>query len=287
MPREGSAAQVGLNMRLSRPPAPALRPFATKVWAIDGADAPAAPGARERVLPTGEMHLVIRLSERPVRLYPHPGAAAVRTVGLATVSGMRTESYLREVSVAVRSVGVQLHPAACPILLGPPADELAGRHWALEDFWGAAAPCIRERLLDAGRLERQLDLFEALLAARLPRVYALHPAVALALERFTAGESVGEVVRASGRSHRGFIALFRRAMGVSPKVHCRLQRFQRVIRRLAFDPAAPWSDIALDAGYSDQPHFAREFRELAGVTPGEYRALAPREHHVPLRATAR
>ena len=274
-------------MRLVRPPAPALRPFVSRVWAIDDGEASPAPAARERVLPTGEMHLVIRLSERPVRLYPHPGSVAAHAVGLATVSGMRSESYLREVSAPVRSVGVQLHPTACPLLLGAPADELAGRHWALEDFWGAAAARVRQQLLDGGRLERQLDLFEALLAARVPRVHALHPAVALALERFTAGEPVGEVVRASGRSHRAFIALFRRAMGLSPKVYCRLQRFQRVMGRLALDPAAPWSDVALDAGYSDQPHFGREFRELAGVTPGEYRALAPRGHHVPLRAAAR
>jgi AraC-like DNA-binding protein len=274
-------------MRLVRPPAPILRPFATKVWAIDGRDAPVTPGGRERVLPTGEMHLVIRLSARPVQLYPHAGSAVAHAVGLATVSGMRSESYFREVSAPVRSVGVQLDPTACPLLLGASADELTGRHWALEDFWGAAASRIREQLLDASRLERQLDLFEALLAARVPRVHALHPAVALALERFAAGEPVGEVVRASGRSHRAFIGLFRRAMGVTPKIHCRLQRFQRVIRRLASDPAAPWSDVALDAGYSDQPHFSREFRELAGVTPGEYRALTPRGHHVPVRAAAR
>jgi AraC-like DNA-binding protein len=71
-------------------------------------------------------------------------------------------------------------------------------------------------------------------------------------------------------------------MGLSPKIYCRVQRFQRVIRRLTAEPAASWADVALDAGYSDQPHFAREFRRLAGITPGACRALAPRGHHVPL-----
>jgi AraC-like DNA-binding protein len=172
-------------------------------------------------------------------------------------------------------------------LLGAPADELAGRHWALDDLWGAAAARMRERLLDAGSLERQLDLFEALLAARMPRLHALHPAVALALERLGAGALIGDIVRESGRSHRTFIALFRQAMGLSPKLYCRVQRLQRVIRRVAAEPAASWSDVALDAGYSDQPHLVREFRQLAGITPGEYRALAPRAHHVPLPAPAR
>jgi AraC-like DNA-binding protein len=44
---------------------------------------------------------------------------------------------------------------------------------------------------------------------------------------------------------------------------------------LAADPTTAWVDVALDAGYSDQPHLARDFRELAGLTPSRYRALAP------------
>jgi len=274
-------------MRLVRPTAPALRPFVTRRWAIDETAGPPRVAARERVLPTGEMHLVFRLSEHPVRLYAGSDARAARNVGFTTVSGMRSTPYLREVGAPVRSVGVQLHPGVSRWLLGAPADELAGRHWALEDLWGAAAARMRERLLDAGSLARQLDLFEALLAARLPRLHALHPAVALALERLGAGALIADVVRESGRSHRTFIALFRQAMGLSPKVYCRVQRFQRVIRRVTAEPAAAWSDVALDAGYSDQPHLVREFRQLAGITPGQYRILAPREHHVPLPAPAR
>ena len=233
------------------------------------------------------MHLVFRLSEAPVRLFERAQGAAGRSVGLAVVAGMRDVSYLREGAAAGRTVGVQLHPGVSPLLFGASADELAGRHWALDDFWGVDAARARERLLEVGSVTAQLDLLERLLAARLPRARGLHPAVALALERLGAAVSVGEVVRESGRSHRAFISLFRRTMGVSPKIYCRVQRFQRVIRRLTAEPAAPWADVALDTGYSDQPHFVREFRRLAGITPSEYRALAARGHHVPLRPAGR
>ena len=117
----------------------------------------------------------------------------------------------------------------------------------------------------------------------------MHPAVALALERLGAAASVGEVVRESGRSHRAFISLFRRAMGVNPKTYCRVQRFQRVIRRLTAEPTAPWADVALVAGYTDQPHFAREFRQLAGITPGAVpgaRGPRPSRAPAPRRALA-
>ena len=229
------------------------------------------------------MHLVFRLSEIPIRLFGDPEDAPGRTFGLAVVAGMRDVSYLREGAATGRTVGVQLHPGVSPLLFGAQADELAGRHWALGDFWGADAARVRERLLEVGGVGAQLELLERILTARLPRARGLHPAVALALERFGAAASVGEVVRESGRSHRAFISLFRHAMGLSPKTYCRVQRFQRVIRRLAAEPRASWADVALDTGYSDQPHLAREFRQLAGITPGEYRALAPRGHHVPLR----
>ena len=268
---------------LSRPPGLALRPFVKALWASDVEARPSGISRREWTLPTGEMHLVFRLSEEPVRLYEGPHCAAGHAVGLSAVAGMRDVAYLREMAATGRTVGVQLHPGVSPLLFGARADELAGRHWALDDFWGAEAGRVRDRLLEVGSGGAQLDVLERLLAARLPRARGLHPAVALALERLGAAASVGEVVRESGRSHRTFISLFRHAMGLSPKVYCRVQRFQRVIRRLAAEPRASWADVAVDAGYSDQPHLAREFRQLAGITPGEYRALAGRGHHVPLR----
>ena len=144
---------------------------------------------------------------------------------------------------------------------------------------------IEERLALAGSAEQRLALFESVLAARLPRVRGMHPAVAEALAGFDARSSVKSVVDRSGYSHRRFVALFREAVGLSPKRYSRVLRFRAALARLAGRPAPPpWADLALEAGYSDQAHFNRDFREFAGVTPGEYRNLAPSSaHHVPIR----
>ncbi|MGH9969853.1 MAG: DUF6597 domain-containing transcriptional factor [Pyrinomonadaceae bacterium] len=122
---------------------------------------------RERVLPTGTMHLAIRLSNHPLRLFEDVHDCTRREIGYAIVGGARSTYYVRDISEPASSVGAQLLPGASELLFGVPADELAGRHTSLEDLWGHSAVEARERLLEGGSLERRLDIFEALLVARL------------------------------------------------------------------------------------------------------------------------
>jgi len=262
---------------IRRAPRRELAPFVSRLWA---SDEHAAQGERERVLPTGAMHLVIRL-DHPLRVFDRGDDPVPRTIGHAIVGGARAAAYVRDVSLPVSSVGAQLRPGVAELLLGVPAIELAGHHTRLDDIWGAAAAELRERLVLAGDANRRLDLFEAALVARLPRVRALHPAVAHALAQFAAIDDVATVVDEVGYSHRRFIAVFRTAVGLAPKLYCRVQRLQRAIARM---PSGSLADIAAGAGFSDQAHLTREFRELAGVSPGEYRSLvAGPSNHVPLK----
>jgi AraC-like DNA-binding protein len=228
------------------------------------------------------MHLVFRLTDDPLRLFEDSKDTTGRKAGHALVGGARASFYIREASGPLCSVGAQLRPGAAQVLFGVPADELAGRHTPLEDLWGGSAVTIRDRLSESGSLETRLDLLEAELAARLPAVRGLHPAVAEALERLSRTSSIQDVVRDSGYSHRTFISLFVRSVGLTPKRYCRVQRFRQALRRASAGRMS-WSELAGEAGYSDQAHFNREFREFAGVTPGEYSRAAPRfAHHVPV-----
>ena len=272
-------------MRLNRAPQPSLRPFIKSVWLVDGTgDERPKSIEREYVLPTGEMHLVFRLSEHPVRLFAGRLDTSGQTFGVAAVGGARASNYVKDVSEPSCTVGVQLQPGAACLLFGAAANELAGRHFRLEDFWSRSVDGARERLQEECDPTRRLQLLESLLARRLPRVRGVHPAVAMALQRFAEQADVHDVVHESGYSHRRFIALFSEAVGLTPKLYCRVQRFQRALARVARDRASTWVDLAMAAGYSDQSHFNREFLEFAGVTPGEYRKiLPPKPFHVAVK----
>ena len=228
------------------------------------------------------MHLVFRLGDDPLRVFNDQDDQQGNVVSTMVVGGARAGFYIRDVTRPLCSVGAQLRPGAAQSLFGVDADELSGRHTALEDIWGAAAGSMRAELAGAPSIEARLDLLECLLAERLPVVRGLHPAVAQALQQFRTVTSVGDVVRSSGYSHRRFISLFSRSVGLTPKAFCRVLRFQDVLRR-ARENGRSLIDIAADAGYSDQSHFTREFREFAGITPTDYRGRAPAfTHHVPV-----
>jgi AraC-like DNA-binding protein len=272
-------------MLLKRYPPASLRPFIKTLWVSDQTnERQPSELTREHTLPTGEMYLVFRLNDQPLRIYDNDQDTRGRTIGCAIAGGARSSYYVRDISKPSSSIGAMLLPGAARLLFGAPADEFAERHTLLDDLWGNSAETAREQLIEAGSPEQRLDLFESLLAARLPSVRGLHPAVANALERFWATSDVRRVVAESGYSHRQFIALFRREVGLTPKLYCRVLRFQEALKRIATDPSASLVDLAIDAGYSDQPHFTREFREFAGVSPEQYRRYLPElSHHIPVR----
>ena len=69
-----------------------------------------------------------------------------------------------------------------------------------------------------------------------------------------------------GLSSRQFERRFRSAVGISPKLFCRMQRFQRVFPAME-NTQSQWVDAAVNCGYYDQAHLIRDFREFSGTTP--------------------
>ncbi|MEX0923000.1 MAG: helix-turn-helix domain-containing protein [Rhodovibrionaceae bacterium] len=270
-------------MHLSRPPKAVLRPFVQTLWASDGADG-AVQAARELVLPTGALHLVLRLEELPLRVFSGLADTSGTRIGCAVVGGARAAPYLRDVARPVASVGALLRPGVSGLLLAAPAAAFSQQHTELAAVWGESPVAeLRERLAATGSLADRLDLLEAVLAARLPEPGGVDPRIALALRCLEAAQPVRAAVAASGYSQRHFTQLFTSAVGLNPKTYSRLRRFGRTLDALSARPESAWSALALDHGYADQAHFTREFRAFAGMTPGAYRRAAPANaRHVPV-----
>ena len=103
-----------------------------------------------------------------------------------------------------------------------------------------------------------------------------HPAVAFAMKEFQKDPglmSSASMAERVGFSQRHFIQIFRNEVGITPKLFCRVERFQQVIRKVALQTSVDWADVALSCGYFDQSHFNHDFREFSGLSPTEYLEL--------------
>ena len=79
---------------------------------------------------------------------------------------------------------------------------------------------------------------------------------------------IGRLAAEVGWSHKHLITRFRQQVGLGPKTAARLIRFDGVWRRLDQAGDRPdWGLVAAEAGYADQAHLVREFRQFTGTTP--------------------
>jgi AraC-like DNA-binding protein len=257
-------------LHLSRTPAAPLRAFVHDLWLYDGYT---PRHARERILPSGTLELVINLRENELRIYDAARPETCRRFSGAVVSGAYGGPFVSDGAEEVSIMGAHFRPGGAFPFLGVPAGELADAHVDLEALWGRSAAELRERLCGAAVPAERLRLLEAALAAPLVRPLEHHDAVPAALEAFAgsgARGTVRDVARRVGLSERRFVEVFTAETGMTPKLFSRVQRFQRA-RALADDRSAPdWARIAADCGYYDQSHLIRDFLEFSGCSPADF-----------------
>lgn len=258
---------------LQRPPAPPLDGCIARLWT--SARPAGLAHAREWNLPTGLADLVVPLDRPALRRFTGAGDASGHWLTGGVLQGPMLRPTLRDTGSASVVVGVQFKPGGLPALLGVPADVLAGQTVALDDLWPGWAATLRAQVATAGLLHHpagRLQCLEQALHRRWPQPRAVDALVAWAWPQLQAGVPVGTVQRGAGLSPTTFIRRMRAATGLAPAEQRALLRLQAALR--AAHGGLAWAAVASDSGYADQAHLGREFRRLAGHTPGQVRRLA-------------
>jgi AraC-like DNA-binding protein len=192
----------------------------------------------------------------------------------AVLSGTYSRVFVCDATQHESMVGVHFRPGGAVPFLEQAANDFADTHADLGDLWGRSAAVLRERLCEGARPQERFRILEAFLMRRLHRhASKRHRAVAAALNMFGAagtGAAVRDAAREVGLCERRFIQVFHTHVGVTPKLFCRLLRFQRA-RALAQRVATvDWSQLASACGYFDQSHLIRDFQEFSSSSPTAY-----------------
>lgn len=256
-----------------RRPSPPLAPFVEALWWFAGE----LPHARERIMPSGAMALHVNLDEDELRVYRGEGYRAVDRIGGAGVDGPASRHVAIDTREQRRICGVAFRPGGAYPFFRPGADALVDQQVELADLWGRDGAVLRERLLEQRTPEATLAVLDAALRACAARPLDPEPLVAGAVAALERGDAVADVCDRAGMTPKRFVRHFRARVGLTPKRFARIRRFRQLIASIDAGRRVDWARVAVDAGYYDQAHLIHDFRELAGVTPTEYRPRRPGE----------
>lgn len=258
-----------------RVPAPPLDRFVDDIYCLTG-----VPRHRRlNVPPMPSAHLMINLAG-PVRLYDSAPAVPPAVLAGGWFMGVWSRRFTIEHHAPVRLVGVHFKPWGISPFVDVPLTELRDRWVPADAVWGQSFDRLRDRIAGAMTTGEMLQIVEAELRSRLP----VAPSCGLELVDHTAGRieaswgavPVGALSDGAGVSGNHLAAQFKAHVGLTPKRVARIYRFARLI--LSVDARYPvdWSRLAQAAGYFDQAHFSKEFKDFTGHTPTAYLVLRRR-----------
>jgi AraC-like DNA-binding protein len=177
-------------------------------------------------------------------------------------------------------VGARFLPGAASVAFNVPASELTDqlvRYREITPLDGALEDTVAIRGAQAG-----LAGLVHLVRERLAASGGIPVCVQGAVQRIRASRGNLRIARLAselGVSRQNLARQFSTHVGITPKTLARVVRARAAValaeRTRASSRAPDWSRVALDLGYFDQPHFIEEFKEIVGLTPGEWSRTNP------------
>ena len=239
-------------------PGPPVRSFVQCYWALE--DDAVGPPLPQRVVPDGCPELILNFGQPFESLSRGDWKAQPQSF----VAGQLTNPLMLRSHGPARIFGIRFRAHGLSRLFALSMNELTDRVIPLRELSGALWREL-EPLHDlASPFEQAIVVERALQAFRSDDAlvsYAVDEIV-----RQGGVVDVADLASQVGISLRQLERRFQNRVGLSPKLFCRVRRFQRVFGAIEKGPRN-WADAAVECGYYDQAHLIRDFRELAGETP--------------------
>jgi len=248
--------------RFQAAPHPSLRPFVVEYWAM-ARDLAAMGGFT--ITPDCFGELICGVGDIVA-----VGAGGREKLPACFLIGLLDGPLRIEAAGMVRCMAARLRPGAVgPMSVNGPGD--SSRRWT------DAGTIFGPRLaLVSGMVERcewqslTVIFDEALI--RETRNWKPVPTGIDLVEQFVGDGSRPTAIVARERriTGRQVERRVRELTRTSPKQIACLSRFQKARDAIWADPSIDLAGLAVDAGYSDQPHMTRHFRRFSGQTPGQF-----------------
>lgn len=148
---------------------------------------------------------------------------------------------------------------------------------SLESIIGPQVKELHQRIGNAPSFGERVRLMEWFLKKSFiqRQAWRLEPLIHAA--RFASqncyAATVEQMAREACVSFRTLDRLFQTHIGLTPKEFLRIERLKFAIGLMNTRRKLSLTEIAIDSGYFDQPHFNKDFKNVIGVTPAGFRSM--------------
>jgi methylphosphotriester-DNA--protein-cysteine methyltransferase len=264
------AEQGGVvGIRFFRPCAP-LAGVVSRIYAHDSG--PIELGnLRWLIVPDGEIKLIFPARGDICCTIGDTGR--LHRAGRLILSGMRTSPGYLAFPEGVDAIGVIIKPEAAYRLIDVPHDEITNCTLDAEEVFGAAARRCQQQLSNASCVEERVAAIQRELSVWLARRPQREPEFEWAVRRLAQHGGwlrIDKLAHEIGWSRRHLERRFQERVGIAPKSLASVLRFHAVYKRMRSTPGS--YGRLIHANYYDQPHFLKDFKRYAGMSPRAYAA---------------
>lgn len=238
--------------------------FAFSYFDPEGKDAPV-----QRCMPHGMAGLIIHVGGARSyfidgsQSFLHPEAYFVGIIKETAYWGMPSGSA---------SFGVRFKPEGLVRLFSEPLSGTFNGYVDADVFFNRKLSSVIHQVQDAATDRERIFLVESYLHNRLKSIRSERNYLADSLHIIRASQHDLSMKQLSDMvcvGERQLQRSFKTLLGLSPKYYQRINRFSKAFQ-LTESGSGPWTSIAYQAGYADQAHFIRDFKEFAGDSPRRF-----------------
>ncbi len=227
----------------------------------------------ERVIPTGHVFLIFELDNIVRSTYDNDTLKPNKTYRKVWVSGMHKNYISISAHQKSEMFVIQFKAYGAYPFFHNSIDKINEQIFHAEELFGNEILELRKSLLKADNPQEKFKLVEGWLNKRFDNEKQPKKAIINVINEFqkpSKGIFFNKLIEHYPFTQKHLIAQFKKYVGLTPKYFHRIMRFNEILAKIQQKENISWSQISYDYGFSDQPHFIKDFKHFSGFNPTEF-----------------
>jgi len=196
------------------------------------------------------------------------GETNFNNVTSCTLIGPQITPFKLLVKESHITVSIIFQPGGLNRFLNIPMTEIFDNGYSAREVVGREIEELLDKSHDTISLDELDSIVQSYFLRKLSRIKEPLP-IDFALQYLLANHNTNmdKIAGMACMSIRNFERKCKERLGMPAKMYARIARFHKAYKILESRPIISWTDLAYNAGYYDQTHFIKDFKEFARLTP--------------------